>query len=66
MPTHGERIVKLETIIELEIPAIKNTIDGNHKEIKKNIDRCCYSDNFRDNNCSILCYIDGRSNMVNF
>ena len=37
MATHGERIVKLETIIELEIPAIKKTIDNNHKEIKKNI-----------------------------
>ena len=37
MPTHGERIIKLETIIDIEIPAIKDTIKENHKEIKKNI-----------------------------
>lgn len=35
--THGERIIKLETIIDIEIPAIKDVIKNNHKEIKQNI-----------------------------
>ena len=35
MATHGERIVALETEIKIEIPAIKTTIENNHKELKE-------------------------------